>query len=158
MKIRVTRTTDIDLIKSIVSNPESFATRAEDGLSITEMSPTVGPSIYWMLLISEEDGQEPEVRGLAIGSHLTHTVLDFHIIVLPQYWRSPLNAKLAALAVKYMLTHSTAAKVVATVPVTFQPVIRFLQRIGFKREGINRVSFRKNGKLVDQIYLGFTGE
>ena len=158
MKIRVTRTTDVELVRSIVSEPESFAIRAEDGVTVDDVMVVINPLIYWLLLISEEAGKEPEVRGVAVGTPLTRTVADFHIVIRPQYWRSGANVKLAELAAKYLLKYSGAEKIVSTVPEPAQPVIRFLQRAGFKREGINRASFRKNGQLVDQVYLGYTGE
>jgi len=155
MKIKVIRTKDAELIRSIVTDPRSFETRAEDGLTVDDVVVATGPVIHWVLLVTEDEtGQQ--IRGVAVGTPLSRTVMDFHIVIKPEYWRQKVNVDLARLAVKYLLTQTGASKVNATVPVTAQSVIKFLQRAGFKREGINRASFRHKGALVDQCYLGFT--
>ena len=156
MKIKVVRTMDAALIRSIVTEPAAFASRAEDGYVVDDVQVVIDPLIHWLLLVTEDEGGARQVRGVAIGTPLSKSVLDFHIIILPEFWRQAVNIDLARLAVKYLLTHTGKAKVNATVPVSSQSVIRFLQRVGFKREGLNRASFRHKGELVDQCYLGFT--
>jgi RimJ/RimL family protein N-acetyltransferase len=153
MRIRVQRTHDTALIKAIVTEPGSFEARAEDGLTTDDVVVVDDPRIYWLALMGDD-----AVRGIAIASPLSHSVLDFHIVIRPQYWRDPVNVRLARLALRYLEETAPQIKIVGTVPVTAQPVIRFLQRAGFKREGLNKASFRHKGVLVDQCYLGYTGE
>ena len=47
-------------------------------------------------------------------------------------------------------------KLVAQVPVIYPNVIKFTEMAGFQQEGTNRASYRKNGALYDQIWLGIT--
>jgi len=151
MKIRVHRTTDTELIRSIVTDPRAFEVRAEDGYTVEDVQVVIDPRIYWVALVVDDT-----TIGVVTATPLSRTVLDFHVTIKPEFWRQSVNVKIVRLAATFLLERTDAAKLNATVPVSAQPVIRFLQRVGFKREGINRASFRHKGELVDQCYLGFT--
>lgn len=45
-------------------------------------------------------------------------------------------------------------KITAEVPVCYQIVLNFAKKMGFQMEGINRGSYKKNGKILDQWRLG----
>ncbi len=47
-------------------------------------------------------------------------------------------------------------KINVTIPALYQNVVRFTESIGFIREGVDRMSFMKNGELHDQVKLGMT--
>jgi len=47
-------------------------------------------------------------------------------------------------------------KVNTKIPVIYKDVIRFAHSLGFKDEGIDRLSMMKNGVLIDRLNLGMS--
>jgi len=47
-------------------------------------------------------------------------------------------------------------KVTAQIPVIYDNVRRFIEQFGFVQEGINRQSYQKAGKILDQWNYGIT--
>ena len=45
-------------------------------------------------------------------------------------------------------------KIEVTIPSIYQDVLKFIQKQGFKLEGLSKNSYLKNDKLHDQVYLG----
>lgn len=154
--MRVQRITNPDLIKQFMANPETWDIRAEDGVSVDEVQIVIDPRIFWLALLDKDEDQKEFVRGVAVASPLSKTIFDFHVCFDPKFWRSKNNVELGKLALEWYFLHSGANKIVSTIPVASHPACRYVQRIGMKREGVNRASFMKAGVLTDQYYFGIT--
>jgi hypothetical protein len=77
-----------------------------------------------------------------------------HTLVLPKgygrpaYWGATNSLK--------VMSGAGARKIITNVPEYNTIALRFAQKCGMTIEGINRLSFLKNGKLCNQIVLGIT--
>lgn len=149
--MRIVRTQNTALIRSIVCDPAVWAARAHDAApDPADWVPNTEPCIWLALL----DGEPRELRGMVLAMPESPLVFDMHIAILPQFWRSRDNVELGKAAITWMFSHTAALKCVAQVPADSPPVLRFAQRIGFKREGVNKASAIRNGQIIDQTYLG----
>ena len=149
--MRIVRTQNTDLIRSVVCDPQVWAARAHDAAPAPEdWVPNTEPCIWLALL----DGEPQTLRGMVLAMPESPLVYDMHIAILPQYWRSRDNVELGKAAIDWIFSHTPALKVVAQVPEDSPPVLRFAQRVGFKREGVNKQSAVRKGRLIDQTYLG----
>jgi RimJ/RimL family protein N-acetyltransferase len=83
------------------------------------------------------------------------TVL-IHPHVLPEV-RSKYARESCLAALKWIYDNAPKyVKITALIPVIHKNVKLFAKRIGFKEEGINRKSYLKDGKVIDQWLLGIT--
>ncbi len=111
----------------------------------------------WLVLTREID-DTVELYGVVAFIPQTPIVYKFHPAFLPDKWGDEQITDLTRLALDWAWKNLPVQKIVATFPVMYKSTLRLGQRVGFKREGINRKSFLKDGELHDQYYLGLTRE
>lgn len=143
------RTYDKDLIKSIMFLPEIFSCVAEDGMSKEDYEPEVISGCW--LVIKDDD----TVIGLYYLHAINGVAVQIHAHVLPEF-RKEYSRKTGIVALEYLLANTEYKKVIAVIPVIYENVKKFTESYGFVFEGINRLSYMKNGVLVDQWMLGAT--
>jgi len=146
----VERTFDIDKIKYIALNPELIGDLLESNCSIDDCGFDAEYDCY--LAIKKDD----ELIGLYILKPISKTVLDLHPMILPKYRKYSLKSMKSVF--NWILNHcnDSVKKVVAQFPATEKNIKSFAIKCGFKEEGVNRLSFLKDKKLVDQIMVGIT--
>lgn len=103
--------------------------------------------------IGELDG---EVAGAFWMRRENLVTWEAHANVLPEFWGDKRGTKLCQSAIGTMIQDTGAAKVIATIPDSSPETQRMAEAIGFKREGVRKRSWQKNGKLYDQVYYGIT--
>ncbi len=108
---------------------------------------------YAIALVGGE-GDDENLHGFVIGHHYTDTILAIHVLISPDYWGHDDNVELGKRACALLLELSGAAKLVASIPFADKEVLRYAQRVGFEREGVNKKSFLRGGELLDQYYVG----
>ena len=146
----VERTQDPELIKCVFSNPQIFATVAEDGQSATDIEPDMNRNI-WLVM---KDGSD--VVALYQVERLNGITAQIHANVLPQY-RKIRSKETGRLALDWVMEHlPDIHKLIAVVPVIYPNVRDFTCSFGFREEGLNRESYLKNGEIHDQWILGIT--
>jgi len=98
-----------------------------------------------------------------IGMYNLHphnsTTLERHAFILPAKRKE--NAMLTGKEIlKWILENAPEQyqKIIAQVPSIYPNVKDFCIKNGFQVEGINRLSHKKNGEIVDQWLLGITRE
>ena len=111
----------------------------------------------WLVLTREIDDMV-ELYGVVAFIPQTPIVYKFHPAFLPDKWGDAQITDLTKLALDWAWKNLPVQKIVASVPVIYKSTLRLGQRVGFKREGINKKSFLKDGILHDQYYLGLTRE
>ena len=148
--IRAARTFDTELIKSIITRDDIWSTVAEDGRKKEDYAPNVTDEC-WLLMTSNDD-----VVGLYnLHAHNAVTI-EIHAHVLPEH-RNEHSKETGHEALQWIYSNSPEyKKVVAQIPVIYENVKRFTCGFGFKVEGVNRLSYLKNGAIVDQYLLGIT--
>jgi len=150
MTLRVQTTSNVDLIKEVLNDQRLYEVTTEDGTGPLEtFNPDVIDTI-WVALIDDET-----IIGFMIAEQVSKAVLSVHVAIRSDEWgNSKRNVELGKQAIALLLSAETIHKVVAQIPVEDQHVLRYAQRVGLRREGINRESFLRKGKLLDQYYMG----
>lgn len=88
----------------------------------------------------------------------SHTALSIHCNILKQHREHGLEASDLILKWFYNAAPTKYQKLIAEIPVIYPEVYHHTKKYGFRDEGINRKSIRKDGLIVDQYRLGLTRE
>lgn len=149
--MKVELTTDMELVRSILVEPDIWERAAEDGVDQETWYPGYDSMTAWLLCIEND---EP------IGVILLHTDTQVSLKMHP-YLRKEHRQKgriMMAAFYKWMLenTEETINKVNTVIPEYQKKVINFAKKVGFQKEGLNRESCQKNGQLYGQQNLGIT--
>lgn len=105
---------------------------------------------YWIGLLNDK-----ELVGCARFHQLTSITWEAHAFILPDF-RKKYGPLSCLTTLNWMIENTDCQKIVANVPNRFPNVMGFLEKIGFKKEGVNRQSFTKDGKLWDIVNYGLT--
>ncbi len=141
------RTFDVSVIYNLIHIPELWETITEDGAQ--DIVPDVVKE-YWVLMVAD---------GVVIGCYNLHKTnqptWQIHAFMLPEY-RKDYSAESGRVVLKWAIDNIGMEKIICTVPTRYPNVIAFVKTQGFRKEGCNRQSFSKNGKLYDQVLFGMT--
>ena len=146
----VERTNDIELISSVAFMPEMVNDMLEDGQSIKDCDFDTDYDCY-LSVKNKED-----VIAVYILKPLSKTVIDMHPMVIPKKRRYSNESIKSVFAWILNNCSESVNKVVAQFPSTRKNIERFAVHNGFKKEGVNRLSFMKNNELIDQTMVGIT--
>jgi len=136
--------TDYEAIARIFSDP-----RIIDALTDDYATDDIHiPEGFIYLLSEDKDGVVMVVPRNSIEYEL-------HIAVLPEAKHRAFYYGKRALD---WLFSNGCLKATVMVPFTNEQVYKYCLKMGFSTEGINRMSFLKNGKLNDQWFMGLTRE
>ncbi|MFZ2998923.1 MAG: GNAT family protein [Undibacterium umbellatum] len=148
MEMKLERTHDMKTVKDILSHPAIFPHIHEDGLN--EIVPPDSGAFHWML-ISDKEG----AAGVYMVHYHNQSCVEMHTCLLPRIWGAKANDSVKLLS-KYLFHQLGVKKVITNVPDYNKLALRFAKVNGMKIEGVNRESYLKDGKLIDQIMLGMT--
>lgn len=147
---------DAAFIRGLYSDPEIFDAVSDDyspkPSEIDYAAFLESPLLY--ALIPMLDGQGV---GCLVFIPWNGVTYELHTIILPAF-RGKTAVDAAKAAGQWMFDHTRCMKVVTHVPMGNLPAITLAIRCGMKQEGINRRSYLKNGKLIDQYIYGFSKE
>lgn len=147
--MEVKKTRNAELIKELLDDETLHSVTSEDGTDPSSFEPDVYAST-WLALVDDEE----TIRGFMVLIPTGRVTASIHVIIRPEFWGdSKTNVALGKLSVAYAFDHGIR-KLTAEIPTEDIEVLRYAQRVGFKREGINRSSFLRNGELLDQTYVG----
>lgn len=146
----VKRTHDLSVISDVAFHPEIICDLLEDGQTIADCGFDTNKDCY--LSVTN--------KGILIAVYslkpLTKTTIEIHPMVIPEY-RKHGNESIRSVF-EWILNNcnKSVKKVTAQFPSKSKNIERFAIHNGFKIEGVNRLSFMKNNKLVDQTMVGIT--
>ena len=83
------------------------------------------------------------------------TTVEVHCNFLKQHREAALEAS-RLIAEAFLSEYPTVQKLRASIPDIYPDVIGFALKFGFVKEGIDRKSICKSGKMIDRIYMGVT--
>ena len=143
--MKLKRTFDSALIKGIVS--KMWDCVCEDDHLLELFDPDVNANC-WVKI--------DDVGLYNLHPHNSST-LEIHAFILPEH-RKAKSEESGKAILKWILEESPQQyqKVIAQVPFLYPNVKDFCIKNGFQIEGINRLSHKKNGEIVDQWFLGIT--
>jgi len=151
MNLSIERTYDVDLIEGVMRSPEIFAVTAEDGARLEDV--TADPVGECWLQVVDEDGAVVALYNFHARNSVT---VEIHAHVMP-YFRKRYSYETGILALTWLRDNAGRyKKVVAQIPAVYGNVIAFVKRFGFREEGVNRLSYVKDGVLMDQMLFGMT--
>lgn len=148
--MRIERTFDAEIIKSVMLHPDIWETCAEDGQHPAMFEPETEADCWLNVL-----------RGTSlVGMYNVHAhnsvTLEIHAQILPEY-REECAKESSRQVLQWILDNAPEyQKVIAQIPTLYPNVKHFTMNAGFQEEGINRLSYMKNGKLYNQWLLGIT--
>lgn len=123
---------------------------AEDGIEL-EDAVIDTERVFWLMI--QEDNQTLGMFSLIPSNDVT---LEGHAHVLLEHRNKAKEIGLSA--IKWMLDNvdKKYQKLNTQVPIIYPNVYHYTLKIGLKDEGLNKLSYRKNGELHDQHYVGAT--
>ena len=85
-------------------------------------------------------------------------MVEYHPNLLPEH-RGAKSEEFTIKSLEWLYNYAPMYKKVnVKIPSCYPHIERYAKRIGFKSEGVDRQSFCKDGKLVDQWAMGITRE
>jgi RimJ/RimL family protein N-acetyltransferase len=144
------RTHDMALVASIMRSPAIWPHVHDDGTP-DDWAPTDADSFHWMLVTLDSG----EVGGVFLLHALNSHCFEMHTCLLPHAWGEQAAAAAQMLA-GHVFHELGGEKLVTNVPVYNRAARRFAIAGGMQHEGINRASFMKGGRMIDQVFLGIT--
>lgn len=79
-----------------------------------------------------------------------------HANVRPGNWGSKRGTEICQAAIKVMAEDTGALKIIALIPDCSPATQEMATAIGFEEEGVQKLSWLRNGKLYDQKHYGMT--
>ena len=155
--MKIVRTNNPDLIAKFMTQPKLYERMRED-TSPNPASWRPNLLLSTWLMVYEEHENEVKVVGIFAFVPETELIYRFHPAIAPEFWGKPQSLAAGKLAVNWLWKHTNAKKIVGKVPIIYKDLLKWGQRLGFAREGIQRRSFLRNGELLDQYYMGISKE
>lgn len=152
-KLTAERTLDRETIWGVLRAPGIADAISEDGMSTDDMHINTEGELW--VDVRNQVGETVAVYNLHMHNSVT---VEIHAHVLPEYRKEHSYETGIAVLTWFRLNYPNFRKIVAQIPVTCGNVISFIERFGFQKEGVNRLSYLKNGALVDQVWYGLTCE
>ena len=143
---------DMQIIKNIITNPEIWKLATEGDVDPESYQPLFDNQCCWLVAIDNN-----EIAGLIFIHNDNAKSIKFHPYLLPKFKGNGVKF------IKSFLTWSVInlqkiEKVIITLPACYKRQFKLAKSIGFIEEGINRLSYFKDGVMIDQYNLGLTRE
>jgi len=140
---------------NLIRNPELTKTILEEVFEEIKEDNSPHPSAIDMtgvpvIALTTEDGVHGIIAMQPFGLNATHLSL----AIRPDFYGHKENIELARMGVQLCSNLTKHSKFVMTIPTTDTNKLRFVQRVGFKREGVIRNSFLRSGEMIDQYIVG----
>ena len=97
-----------------------------------------------------EDG----IHGIMTVQPFGVNCLQVKLAFRPEHYGHKDNIELARRGLATWAEITKVPKYVMAIPTEDKSKLRFAQQVGFKREGVLRNSFLRNGKMIDQYLVG----
>lgn len=149
--IKVERTHDKELIKSIITREDIWSVIAEDGQEVDDFKPECDSDCW---LVVNDDNLTVGLYNLHPENRIT---LEAHIHILPEYRRDYAHAAGVSFF-KWFMEECPEQyhKLIVKIPALYPNVRRFVEAFGLKLEGTWTESHLKDGNLVDLWLLSIT--
>jgi len=134
-------TRDMDKIKSVLCDEWIYNRISEDGTPSAEEYEPPTDAVY----LTDND-----LSGVMIFHPINAATFEIHVQMLDKSKAMEFGRS----CIKWMWSNSEAIKIVAQIPEIYPDVCRFAEKNGFEKEGVNRSSYLKGGKVYSQIYYG----
>lgn len=148
--ITVSITTDLDLIKSIITHKDLWSLTG--GQDKTLNPDTFVPDMSYAYIIAYNN-DKPAALGQI--KYFTKVTLETHAHVLPEFQKERLTVELCNKMIEFVKQNSSAQKLLVTTPNICRHVTILLNKLGFKQFGSLSNSIIYNDKLVDLLFYEY---
>ena len=153
--MRIERTQDVALIKSVLTHPSIYPFISDDGSPSAEEFDPSGlaqhPMVYFLAAVTETG-----VGAVWMLHAINSFTYEVHTCVLPEF-RGQTTEAAKAVAV-WMFENTNCKKIITHVPSYNRLALKLAERVGMEHEGVNRKSWFKDGLVYDQYVLGLCKE
>jgi hypothetical protein len=143
-------TKDYGLVRKILLESEMYKRISDDYTDPEKFYPSLQT---WIGCFTENE--KPECVGLLSVTEETNSVLNIHMHI-PEKHRGKNSFLIGNGMIEFLIKHrlKRCVKLNIKIPVIYPEVVRFAEKCGFEKEGVDRKSFLKNGEIVDRVILG----
>ena len=151
MEMDFERTTDLNLVREILTHPKIYPRMIDDFSPPAEDFIPVEHERVWYVLV--RDGGE--ILGLWMVVFVSPILAEIHTCLLPHAWgeRAAIAAKEA---IRWLFAHSELQRIFTHVPAFNRLALRFAKASGMTEFGRHPKSFLFDGILHDQFMLGLS--
>lgn len=147
---------DLEVIREILIEPEMWDRISEDGQKKEDFIISDNPAFIWVGVFSRGNiTRDRKLIGIFFLHALNKTTLQIHAHIKKEF-RKEFAKRAGKEIISYFVNETDFEKLLAEIPVVYQDVYHYTKSFGFIDEGINRQSFLKKGKVIDQYRLGLT--
>lgn len=156
MRLRRADLSDSNFILSVINNAEIYNASSDDGIyeinkDNVELFIQTDKVHILIPILDEVD------IGFFMLIQMNAVTAELHTCILPGY-RGFIVVEAAQLVKEYISEKTCFKKIVTQIPWFNKNAIFMALRCGFKKEGVNKQSFLKDGILFDQYYMGLCKE
>jgi RimJ/RimL family protein N-acetyltransferase len=148
--VKLERLYDADLIRDFMIQDELWERISEDGLDKDDFEVPIVDEFHWLGFFADD-----KMVGLFFIHPETLSTCQIHFSIAKQY-RRLYSLRCALAGFTYLLDETHFSKFNTHVPACYPDVENFVVKLGFTKEGTNRMSINKNNTLIDQYYYGIT--
>jgi RimJ/RimL family protein N-acetyltransferase len=132
--LKIERTTDLNLVKEVMTNKALFEASMPDEDIAALKEGQWNPSPYgWTYLKLEKDNK---IIGILRYMHLSNITVDLHWHLLPEYWGSGLSDKFQEELEKWFRKNTKVFKITVQTPSACKHTIKAAARVGYEIEGM----------------------
>tara|TARA_R110000850_G_C9996087_1_gene467980 strand:+ start:27726 stop:28202 length:477 start_codon:yes stop_codon:yes gene_type:complete len=148
--ITLTATDDMGLVKEIAGHQDIWD-RFSDGVKREDYEPDNSGRTQWLVIHSGD-----EVAGVIMVFCETTCAIGFHPYMYKKY-RCYAREMIKAFFNWFIeVIPESVCKINVEIPDCYMSTVNVAKKTGFKHEGVNRDSYRRNGKVYNQIMSGIT--
>jgi len=145
--LTVSRTYDLELVRSIITHPSCFPSVSDDNCRAEEFRPSADPRIIYLLAMKASP------LGIFMLVPESEVCLEIHTCLLPHAW-GPTAREVARLAETWIWSNTTCKRLITKVPEFNQTALKYALQGGMLIYGFNPASFLHEGRLRAQFLLG----
>jgi|GEM_PF-3008172 len=153
------RTLRMGRVREILTHPAIYPWITEDGApEPTEFEPVDDDLIHYVEVFKRIEGGGETSVGVYMLMPLYQRCMEIHTNILPQGYGQVAHEAIHLLqAYAFAGTDPLADKLVSRVPEDNRRALSYATvTAGFQVEGVNRASYLRGGKLLDQTWVGLT--
>lgn len=143
-------TDDMEIVRAIMLSPEIWSQAVEDGTSKESFYPGQDDLCIWLIVKLDQ-----KIIGAILVHYETSCSLNIHPVLYSKYKKH--GREMIKRFFEWFVTlPDNLNKVNCSIPNHLKIVQNFAEKVGFKKEGVNRASFYHNGVAQDQTRYGLT--
>jgi hypothetical protein len=148
--IELIPTESMEMVRNIAAHPDIWS-RFSDGVEIEDYHPCNDDCNQWLIIYVDSD-----IAGIIRVFCESTCAIEYHPYMTKPYRKYFRDT--TALFYKWFLenTPDSTVKINVMFPECFKSTLNASKKVGFIQEGVNRDSYRLDGKVYNQIMSGIT--